>query len=178
MLLKSLRLKCTRLRLTFSTTRKAYEHLSFVSAAGSQSYGSTSSSYCSIVLSLLLGLKPTRNLQNPNILPLGFKAKTHGTVCRGYIGFEAFEEIMIQRYATQDPMDEIRKAFAAWQPWQHQFSLRLNSHVGPCYAETLAQLAVRFWLVASCDFLPRDLPTRIVGQLSKCHARCASSHPL
>ncbi|CAE7227535.1 CAL [Symbiodinium sp. CCMP2592] len=29
----------------------------------------------------------------------------------GYIGFEAFEEIMIQRYAAQDPMDEIRKAF-------------------------------------------------------------------
>eukprot|EP00931_Biecheleriopsis_adriatica_P101543 TRINITY_DN7665_c0_g1_i2.p1 TRINITY_DN7665_c0_g1~~TRINITY_DN7665_c0_g1_i2.p1 ORF type:complete len:155 (-),score=36.62 TRINITY_DN7665_c0_g1_i2:78-542(-) len=31
----------------------------------------------------------------------------------GYIGFEAFEEIMIQRYAAQDPMDEIRKAFDA-----------------------------------------------------------------
>merc|ERR1719247_1638882 len=29
----------------------------------------------------------------------------------GYIGFESFEEIMIQRYANQDPMDEIRKAF-------------------------------------------------------------------
>mmetsp|Transcript_76712 Transcript_76712/g.135332 ORF Transcript_76712/g.135332 Transcript_76712/m.135332 type:complete len:182 (+) Transcript_76712:47-592(+) len=29
----------------------------------------------------------------------------------GYIGFEAFEDIMIQRYAAQDPMDEIRKAF-------------------------------------------------------------------
>mmetsp|Transcript_18158 Transcript_18158/g.34093 ORF Transcript_18158/g.34093 Transcript_18158/m.34093 type:complete len:178 (-) Transcript_18158:176-709(-) len=29
----------------------------------------------------------------------------------GYIGFDAFEEIMIQRYATQDPLDEIRKAF-------------------------------------------------------------------
>lgn len=32
----------------------------------------------------------------------------------GYIGFDAFEEIMIQRYAAQDPMDEIRKAFDAW----------------------------------------------------------------
>ena len=31
----------------------------------------------------------------------------------GYIGFDAFEEIMIQRYAAQDPMDEIRKAFEA-----------------------------------------------------------------
>merc|ERR1719261_1828833 len=29
----------------------------------------------------------------------------------GYIGFEAFEEIMCQRYASQDPMEEIRKAF-------------------------------------------------------------------
>merc|ERR1719456_897488 len=29
----------------------------------------------------------------------------------GYIGFESFEEIMVQRYASQDPMDEIRKAF-------------------------------------------------------------------
>ncbi|CAJ1331354.1 unnamed protein product [Effrenium voratum] len=29
----------------------------------------------------------------------------------GYIGFEAFEDIMIQRYAAQDPMEEIRKAF-------------------------------------------------------------------
>lgn len=29
----------------------------------------------------------------------------------GYIGFEAFEEIMCQRYAAQDPLDEIRKAF-------------------------------------------------------------------
>merc|ERR1712151_968401 len=29
----------------------------------------------------------------------------------GYIGYEAFEEIMVQRYANQDPMDEIRKAF-------------------------------------------------------------------
>uniref|UniRef100_A0A7S1LT79 EF-hand domain-containing protein n=1 Tax=Alexandrium catenella TaxID=2925 RepID=A0A7S1LT79_ALECA len=29
----------------------------------------------------------------------------------GYINFEAFEEIMIQRYAAQDPMDEIKKAF-------------------------------------------------------------------
>eukprot|EP00928_Gymnodinium_smaydae_P056341 TRINITY_DN39734_c0_g1_i1.p1 TRINITY_DN39734_c0_g1~~TRINITY_DN39734_c0_g1_i1.p1 ORF type:complete len:220 (-),score=53.05 TRINITY_DN39734_c0_g1_i1:147-710(-) len=29
----------------------------------------------------------------------------------GYIGFDAFEEIMTQRYANQDPMDEIRKAF-------------------------------------------------------------------
>ncbi|CAL1128252.1 unnamed protein product [Cladocopium goreaui] len=29
----------------------------------------------------------------------------------GYIAFDAFEEIMIQRYAAQDPMDEIRKAF-------------------------------------------------------------------
>mmetsp|Transcript_119537 Transcript_119537/g.338310 ORF Transcript_119537/g.338310 Transcript_119537/m.338310 type:complete len:196 (-) Transcript_119537:270-857(-) len=29
----------------------------------------------------------------------------------GYIGFDAFEEIMLQRYAAQDPMDEIRKAF-------------------------------------------------------------------
>ena len=35
--------------------------------------------------------------------------------CPGYIGFEAFEEIMIQRYAAQDPMDEIRKAFATRQ---------------------------------------------------------------
>merc|ERR1711879_659237 len=29
----------------------------------------------------------------------------------GFIGFQAFEEIMVQRYAAQDPMDEIRKAF-------------------------------------------------------------------
>merc|ERR1719253_1707938 len=29
----------------------------------------------------------------------------------GYIGFEAFEEIMTARYANQDPMEEIRKAF-------------------------------------------------------------------
>merc|ERR1719498_427905 len=29
----------------------------------------------------------------------------------GYISFDAFEEIMIQKYAAQDPMDEIRKAF-------------------------------------------------------------------
>merc|ERR1719230_1078843 len=29
----------------------------------------------------------------------------------GYIGYEAFEEIMCQRYSAQDPMDEIRKAF-------------------------------------------------------------------
>mmetsp|Transcript_4427 Transcript_4427/g.7429 ORF Transcript_4427/g.7429 Transcript_4427/m.7429 type:complete len:176 (+) Transcript_4427:65-592(+) len=29
----------------------------------------------------------------------------------GYIGYEAFEEIMSVRYANQDPMDEIRKAF-------------------------------------------------------------------
>merc|ERR1719471_73419 len=29
----------------------------------------------------------------------------------GYIGFDAFEEIMVHRYAAQDPMDEIRKAF-------------------------------------------------------------------
>eukprot|EP00927_Polykrikos_kofoidii_P049598 TRINITY_DN4363_c0_g1_i3.p1 TRINITY_DN4363_c0_g1~~TRINITY_DN4363_c0_g1_i3.p1 ORF type:complete len:200 (+),score=50.49 TRINITY_DN4363_c0_g1_i3:98-697(+) len=29
----------------------------------------------------------------------------------GYIGFDAFEEIMIHRYANQDPLDEIRKAF-------------------------------------------------------------------
>jgi len=29
----------------------------------------------------------------------------------GYINFEAFEEIMVQRYAAQDPMDEIKKAF-------------------------------------------------------------------
>ena len=36
-----------------------------------------------------------------------------GIASPGYIGFEAFEEIMIQRYAAQDPMDEIRKAFAA-----------------------------------------------------------------
>merc|ERR1712125_20071 len=28
-----------------------------------------------------------------------------------HIGYEAFEEIMVQRYAAQDPMDEIRKAF-------------------------------------------------------------------
>merc|ERR1712183_744960 len=27
------------------------------------------------------------------------------------IGYEAFEEIMVQRYAAQSPMDEIRKAF-------------------------------------------------------------------
>jgi len=29
----------------------------------------------------------------------------------GYIGFEAFEEIMCQRYSAQDPLDEIRKSF-------------------------------------------------------------------
>eukprot|EP00747_Dinoflagellata_sp_TGD_P166004 gnl/TRDRNA2_/TRDRNA2_188142_c0_seq1.p2 gnl/TRDRNA2_/TRDRNA2_188142_c0~~gnl/TRDRNA2_/TRDRNA2_188142_c0_seq1.p2 ORF type:complete len:201 (-),score=46.53 gnl/TRDRNA2_/TRDRNA2_188142_c0_seq1:116-658(-) len=29
----------------------------------------------------------------------------------GYISFDAFEEIMIQKYSAQDPMDEIRKAF-------------------------------------------------------------------
>lgn len=29
----------------------------------------------------------------------------------GYIGFEAFEDIMLHRYANQDPIDEIRKAF-------------------------------------------------------------------
>jgi len=29
----------------------------------------------------------------------------------GFINFDAFEEIMVQRYAAQDPMDEIRKAF-------------------------------------------------------------------
>merc|ERR1719471_969928 len=29
----------------------------------------------------------------------------------GHIGYDAFEEIMIHRYANQDPMDEIRKAF-------------------------------------------------------------------
>eukprot|EP00929_Paragymnodinium_shiwhaense_P078946 TRINITY_DN4097_c0_g1_i1.p1 TRINITY_DN4097_c0_g1~~TRINITY_DN4097_c0_g1_i1.p1 ORF type:complete len:218 (-),score=48.48 TRINITY_DN4097_c0_g1_i1:315-902(-) len=29
----------------------------------------------------------------------------------GYIGFEAFEDIMLHRYANQDPVDEIRKAF-------------------------------------------------------------------
>merc|ERR1711976_904942 len=29
----------------------------------------------------------------------------------GYIGYEAFEEIMAARYANQDPMEEIRKAF-------------------------------------------------------------------
>merc|ERR1719321_309399 len=29
----------------------------------------------------------------------------------GYISFDAFEDIMVQRYAAQDPMDEIRKAF-------------------------------------------------------------------
>merc|ERR1712070_315576 len=29
----------------------------------------------------------------------------------GFIGFQAFEEIMVQRYAAQDPMDEIKKAF-------------------------------------------------------------------
>merc|ERR1719183_1457916 len=29
----------------------------------------------------------------------------------GYIDFNAFEAIMVDRYAAQDPMDEIRKAF-------------------------------------------------------------------
>merc|ERR1719262_736323 len=29
----------------------------------------------------------------------------------GFIGYEAFEEIMAARYAAQDPMEEIRKAF-------------------------------------------------------------------
>mmetsp|Transcript_113972 Transcript_113972/g.300908 ORF Transcript_113972/g.300908 Transcript_113972/m.300908 type:complete len:182 (-) Transcript_113972:76-621(-) len=29
----------------------------------------------------------------------------------GYIGYDAFEEIMAARYAAQDPMDEIKKAF-------------------------------------------------------------------
>ncbi|CAE8717079.1 unnamed protein product, partial [Polarella glacialis] len=29
----------------------------------------------------------------------------------GNIGYDAFEEIMVQRYAAQDPMDEMRKAF-------------------------------------------------------------------
>jgi len=29
----------------------------------------------------------------------------------GYIGYDAFEEIMVQRYAEQDPLDEIKKAF-------------------------------------------------------------------
>jgi len=43
-----------------------------------------------------------------------FGVITFGDFFRGYIGFDAFEEIMIQRYAAQDPMDEIRKAFDAW----------------------------------------------------------------
>merc|ERR1711862_303249 len=29
----------------------------------------------------------------------------------GFIGFDAFEEIMAQRYAAQDPVEEMRKAF-------------------------------------------------------------------
>mmetsp|Transcript_28574 Transcript_28574/g.51075 ORF Transcript_28574/g.51075 Transcript_28574/m.51075 type:complete len:179 (+) Transcript_28574:306-842(+) len=29
----------------------------------------------------------------------------------GSIGYDAFEDILVQRYAAQDPMDEIRKAF-------------------------------------------------------------------
>mmetsp|Transcript_44769 Transcript_44769/g.106280 ORF Transcript_44769/g.106280 Transcript_44769/m.106280 type:complete len:181 (-) Transcript_44769:162-704(-) len=29
----------------------------------------------------------------------------------GFIGYDAFEEIMCQRFANQDPMEEIRKAF-------------------------------------------------------------------
>merc|ERR1719442_33546 len=29
----------------------------------------------------------------------------------GYLDYNAFEEIMTARYASQDPMDEIRKAF-------------------------------------------------------------------
>mmetsp|Transcript_50117 Transcript_50117/g.107395 ORF Transcript_50117/g.107395 Transcript_50117/m.107395 type:complete len:164 (+) Transcript_50117:86-577(+) len=29
----------------------------------------------------------------------------------GYIGFSSFEDILVQKYAAQDPMDEIKKAF-------------------------------------------------------------------
>merc|ERR1712125_93319 len=62
----------------------------------------------------------------------------------GYIGYDAFEEIMCHRYAAQDPLDEIRKAFELFdEDKRGKISFRNLKHIARDLGEKLTDDELR-----------------------------------
>merc|ERR1719330_969222 len=62
----------------------------------------------------------------------------------GYIGFDSFEEILAQRYAAQDPIDEMRKAFELFDQEQRgKISFRNLRRIARDWGEKLTDDELR-----------------------------------